>query len=100
MNRDIRYRDIIYDFRSDYVTSPNRATLDNVMKEDPTTNSFQEFMARLSGHKDSLLVISGAMGNQAALRQPFWPRRTASFAIVEATFLGWKRGDLLRFMAH
>ncbi|RAH75451.1 l-allo-threonine aldolase [Aspergillus aculeatinus CBS 121060] len=66
-----------YDFRSDYVTSPNIAMLasiintsllDDVMKEDPTTNSFQEFIAQLTGHEDSLLVMSGTMGNQVALR--------------------------------
>lgn len=66
-----------YDFRSDYVTSPNGAMLasiintsllDDVMKEDPTTNSLQVFMARLTGHEDSLLVMSGTMGNQVALR--------------------------------
>ncbi|KAJ5213334.1 hypothetical protein N7449_000503 [Penicillium cf. viridicatum] len=66
-----------YDFRSDYVTSPNGAMLasiintsllDDVMKEDPTTNSFQDFMAILTGHEDSLLVMSGTMGNQVAFR--------------------------------
>ncbi|PYH80520.1 l-allo-threonine aldolase [Aspergillus uvarum CBS 121591] len=66
-----------FDFRSDYVTSPNIAMLasiiktsllDDVMKEDPTTNSFQEFIAQLTGHEDSLLVMSGTMGNQVALR--------------------------------
>ncbi|KAI0835504.1 l-allo-threonine aldolase [Hypoxylon sp. FL0890] len=66
-----------YDFRSDYVTTPNAAMLlsivhtsllDEVMMEDPTTNSFQGFMAKLTGHENSLLVLSGTMGNQVALR--------------------------------
>lgn len=66
-----------YDFRSDYVTSPSLAMLeaivhttllDDVMMEDPTTNSFQTFMADLTGHEASLLVLSGTMGNQVALR--------------------------------
>ncbi|KAI1460132.1 pyridoxal phosphate-dependent transferase [Annulohypoxylon moriforme] len=66
-----------YDFRSDYVTTPNAAMLqsiintsllDDVMMEDPTTNSFQAFMAELTGHEDVLLVLSGTMGNQVALR--------------------------------
>ncbi|KAI1140947.1 pyridoxal phosphate-dependent transferase [Hypoxylon sp. FL0543] len=65
------------DFRSDYVTTPNAAMLhsivhasllDDVMMEDPTTNSFQDFMAELTGHEASLLVLSGTMGNQVALR--------------------------------
>ncbi|KAI1442709.1 l-allo-threonine aldolase [Annulohypoxylon stygium] len=66
-----------YDFRSDYVTTPSAAMLqsiidtsllDDVMMEDPTTNSFQAFMAEITGHEDSLLVVSGTMGNQVALR--------------------------------
>ncbi|KAI1408230.1 l-allo-threonine aldolase [Hypoxylon sp. FL1857] len=70
-----------YDFRSDYVTTPNAAMLhsivhtsllDDVMMEDPTTNSFQDLMAKLTGHEDSLLVLSGTMGNQVALRTALW----------------------------
>ncbi|KAI9666272.1 MAG: putative low-specificity L-threonine aldolase 1 [Bathelium mastoideum] len=66
-----------YDFRSDYVTSPSAAMLesiikttllDDVMMEDPTTNSFQSFMAELTGKEAALLVSSGTMGNQIALR--------------------------------
>ena len=66
-----------YDFRSDYVTSPSAAMLesivkttllDDVMMEDPTTNSFQAYMAELTGKEDALLVSSGTMGNQIALR--------------------------------
>jgi threonine aldolase len=66
-----------YDFRSDYVTSPTAAMLesiiettllDDVMREDPTTNSFQTFMADLAGKEAALLVSSGTMGNQIALR--------------------------------
>ena len=66
-----------FDFRSDYVTSPTLPMLeaivsttlqDDVMQEDPTTNNFQAFMADLTGHEASLLVLSGTMGNQVALR--------------------------------
>ena len=66
-----------YDFRSDYVTSPSAAMLesivkttllDDVMMEDPTTNSFQSFMAELTGKEAALLVSSGTMANQIALR--------------------------------
>ncbi|OAA65589.1 threonine aldolase [Niveomyces insectorum RCEF 264] len=66
-----------YDFRSDYVTSPTSAMLesivkttllDDVMMEDPTTNAFQDFMADLTGKEAALLVSSGTMGNQIALR--------------------------------
>ncbi|KAI2472281.1 l-allo-threonine aldolase [Annulohypoxylon bovei var. microspora] len=70
-----------YDFRSDYVTTPNAAMLqsiinttllDDVMMEDPTTNNFQAFMAEITGHEDSILVLSGTMGNQVALRSALY----------------------------
>ncbi|KAF7539807.1 hypothetical protein G7054_g1892 [Neopestalotiopsis clavispora] len=66
-----------YDFRSDFVTSPtmsmlesivNTTLLDDEMMEDPTTNSFQEWMAHLTGHERALLTYSGTMSNQVALR--------------------------------
>ncbi|KAK8054814.1 hypothetical protein PG993_000041 [Apiospora rasikravindrae] len=66
-----------YDFRSDFVTSPtlsmlesiaNTTLLDDEMMEDPTTNSFQEWMAHLTGHEKALLTYSGTMSNQVALR--------------------------------
>ena len=41
---------------------------DDVTQEDPTMNSFQEYVAGLLGHEDSLFVMSGTMGNQVALR--------------------------------
>lgn len=42
--------------------------MDDVYQEDPTTTEFEEFMADLTGKEDSLLVMSGTMGNQIALR--------------------------------
>ncbi|KAF2762358.1 l-allo-threonine aldolase [Pseudovirgaria hyperparasitica] len=65
------------DFRSDFVTIPTLPMLaaisattlgDGDMDEDETTNSFQEYVAGLVGHEASLLVMSGTMGNQVALR--------------------------------
>ena len=65
------------DFRSDIFTKPTLPMLDaiinttlgdNVMEEDSTTNRFQEYVAELVGHDASLLVMSGTMGNQVALR--------------------------------
>ena len=41
---------------------------DGDMDEDPVTNSFQDYVAALIGHEGSLLVVSGTMGNQVALR--------------------------------
>lgn len=66
-----------YDFRSDVVTSPttnmleaiiNTTLYDDVYDEDPTTHELQSFIAQLTGHEAGLLVMSGTMGNQVALR--------------------------------
>ncbi|KAJ5031959.1 pyridoxal phosphate-dependent transferase [Bipolaris maydis] len=65
------------DFRSDFFTKPtlpmleaiiNTSLGDGDMDEDKTTNSFQDYVASLVGHEAALLVVSGTMGNQVALR--------------------------------
>ena len=66
-----------FDFRSDVMTTPTATMLeaiinttlqDDVFLEDPTTNDLESYMAELSGHEAGLLVMSGTMGNQVALR--------------------------------
>lgn len=66
-----------FDFRSDVHTTPTASMLkaiqecsllDDVFMEDPTTLSLERFIADLSGKEDALLVLSGTMGNQVALR--------------------------------
>ncbi len=66
-----------YDFRSDTITTPTFSMLqaiaqsslgDDVYEEDETTTSFESFIADLAGKEDALLVMSGTMGNQIALR--------------------------------
>jgi threonine aldolase len=66
-----------YDFRSDTITTPNVSMLeaiknttlfDDVYLEDPTTNDLEAHIADLTGHEAALLVMSGTMGNQIALR--------------------------------
>ncbi|OOF90200.1 hypothetical protein ASPCADRAFT_59930 [Aspergillus carbonarius ITEM 5010] len=66
-----------YDFRTDTITTPTLAMLqaiaqttlmDDVYQEDPTTTEFEKLMADLTGKEASLLVMSGTMGNQIALR--------------------------------
>lgn len=66
-----------YDLRSDVHTTPTASMLnaiaqcsllDDVTMEDPTTNSLERFIADLTGKEDALLVLSGTMGNQVALR--------------------------------
>ncbi|EXJ57014.1 threonine aldolase [Cladophialophora yegresii CBS 114405] len=65
------------DFRSDTMTTPTASMLeaimyttlqDDVMVEDPTTNNLESYIAELAGHEAALLVMSGTMGNQVALR--------------------------------
>lgn len=42
--------------------------LDDVYMEDPTTIDLETHMAALTGKEAALLVLSGTMGNQLALR--------------------------------
>ncbi|KAJ9252151.1 hypothetical protein DTO207G8_4984 [Paecilomyces variotii] len=66
-----------FDLRSDTMTKPtlsmleaitNTTLLDDVFKEDPVTNSLEEYVAQRAGHQAGLLVMSGTMGNQVAIR--------------------------------
>lgn len=66
-----------FDFRSDVHTTPTASMLkaiqecsllDDVAMEDPTTLSLERFIADLVGKEDALLMLSGTMGNQVALR--------------------------------
>lgn len=42
--------------------------LDDVFQDDPTTNNLETFIAELTGKDAALLVLSGTMGNQVAIR--------------------------------
>lgn len=42
--------------------------LDDVFNEDPVTNELQRYVAEITNHEASLLVLSGTMGNQVAIR--------------------------------
>jgi threonine aldolase len=66
-----------FDFRSDTHTTPTAKMLDaithttlmdDVFLEDRTTNDLESYIAQLTGHESALLVMSGTMGNQVALR--------------------------------
>ncbi|KAF2400392.1 threonine aldolase [Trichodelitschia bisporula] len=66
-----------HDFRSDVVTTPTASMLsaiaettlgDDVFHEDATTANLEAHIADLTGHEAGLLVMSGTMGNQIALR--------------------------------
>ena len=71
------YNPAAFDFRSDVHTTPTLSMLkaiqectllDDVAMEDPTTLGLEKFIAELTGKEDALLVLSGSMGNQVALR--------------------------------
>lgn len=42
--------------------------LDDVFQDDPTTNDLEAYIADLTGKEAALLVVSGTMGNQVAIR--------------------------------
>ena len=57
-----------FDFRSDTITTPTLSMLraieqttlmDDVYREDPTTNDFERWIAELTGKESALLVMSG-----------------------------------------
>lgn len=66
-----------YDFRTDTITTPGYTMLqaiaqttlmDDVYQEDTTTADLESYIAAISGKEAGLLVMSGTMGNQIALR--------------------------------
>ncbi|KAB8211186.1 pyridoxal phosphate-dependent transferase [Aspergillus parasiticus] len=66
-----------FDLRSDTMTKPTismleaitqTTLLDDVFCEDPVTNDLQAYIAQRTNHEDALLVMSGTMGNQVAIR--------------------------------
>ncbi|KAL5338899.1 pyridoxal phosphate-dependent transferase [Aspergillus crustosus] len=66
-----------FDLRSDTMTKPTPSMLeaicqttllDDVFGEDPVTNDLQKYVAERTGHESALLVLSGTMGNQVAIR--------------------------------
>ncbi|KAA8636794.1 hypothetical protein SMACR_00221 [Sordaria macrospora] len=66
-----------FDLRSDTMTTPTASMLaaiqscsllDDVTQEDPTTSDLEAHCAALCGKEAGLLVLSGTMGNQLAMR--------------------------------
>ncbi|PWY89112.1 aromatic amino acid beta-eliminating lyase/threonine aldolase [Aspergillus heteromorphus CBS 117.55] len=66
-----------FDLRSDTMTKPTPAMLeaicqttllDDVFGEDPVTNDLEAYVAERTQHESALLVMSGTMGNQVAIR--------------------------------
>lgn len=99
-----------YDFRSDTITTPTLSMLqqiaqstlgDDVYQEDTTTTDFEKFMADLTGKEDSLLVMSGTMGNQIALRSLLTQPPHAILCHVSSHILNHEAGSCSSFsQAH
>ncbi|STD18813.1 L-threonine aldolase [Enterobacter asburiae] len=71
------------DLRSDTVTRPSRAMLeemmaapvgDDVYGDDPTVNELQRYAAELSGKEAALFLPTGTQANLVALPQPLRAR--------------------------
>ncbi|OBT46951.1 hypothetical protein VE00_02499 [Pseudogymnoascus sp. WSF 3629] len=91
------------DFRSDVVTSPTASMLhaissathlDDVFCEDPSTISLETRLASLTGHESALLVLSGTMGNQLALRALLTQPPHAVLCDERAHILEWEAGGV------
>lgn len=90
-----------YDFRSDSATTPtlsmlqaiqNTTLLDDVLHEDPTTNALEDFLCDLTSHPAALLVLSGTMGNQLALRSHLGAPPHRILCDHRAHILEWEAG--------
>ncbi|KAJ9669322.1 hypothetical protein H2201_000674 [Coniosporium apollinis] len=92
-----------FDLRSDVVTTPTAnmlhaisqcTLLDDVFLEDPTTTSLESFIASLTGHPAALLVLSGTMGNQVALRTHLQGPPHSVLCDHRAHILEWEAGGV------
>ncbi|KAI5289309.1 hypothetical protein KEM52_000824, partial [Ascosphaera acerosa] len=92
-----------FDFRSDVVTRPTRAMLEAIARttlldddyaEDPTTNALERWIAQLTGHEAALLVMSGTMGNQIAIRTHLQQPPYQVLADHRAHILHWEAGGV------
>ncbi|EXJ88655.1 threonine aldolase [Capronia coronata CBS 617.96] len=92
-----------YDFRSDTMTSPtasmleaisNTTLLDDVFQEDPTTNDLERYVAELSGHEAAVLVMSGTMGNQVALRTHLKGPPHSVLCDIRGHIYNWEAGGV------
>ena len=68
--------------------------LDDVWRSDPTTNRLEALAASLFGHEAGLLVLSGTMGNQLALRSHLGAPPHSVVADARSHVLGWEAGGL------
>lgn len=66
--------------------------LDDVFREDPTTNALETHLAQLTGHESALFVLSGTMGNQLALRSHLTQPPHSVLCDYRAHILEWEAG--------
>ncbi|KAK4545631.1 hypothetical protein LTR36_002584 [Oleoguttula mirabilis] len=92
-----------FDFRSDVVTTPttrmlnaiaSTSLLDDVFQDDPTTNNLEAFIADLTGKEAALLVLSGTMGNQVAIRTQLLAPPHSVVTDHRSHILEWEAGGV------
>ena len=72
----------------------NTTLLDDVFREDPTTNALEEYIASLTGFPAALLVLSGTMGNQLSLRAHLTQPPHSVLCDYRAHILEWEAGGV------
>lgn len=68
--------------------------LDDVFQSDPTTNDLEAFVADLTGKDAALLVLSGTMGNQVAIRTHMLAPPHGIVTDHRAHILEWEAGGV------
>ncbi|KAL8765712.1 MAG: hypothetical protein Q9194_006485, partial [Teloschistes cf. exilis] len=68
--------------------------LDDVFAEDPTTQSLESHIASLTGHHAALLVLSGTMGNQLAIRTHLTQPPHSILADSRSHIYQWEAGGI------
>lgn len=87
----------------DVVTTPTLPMLrsiiettlhDDVYQEDPTTSSFENHVAELTGHSAGIFVLSGTMANQLSLRTLLSQPPQAILCDARAHIIHWEAGGI------
>ncbi|KAL8926848.1 MAG: hypothetical protein Q9208_002657 [Pyrenodesmia sp. 3 TL-2023] len=66
--------------------------LDDVFAEDPTTTHLERTLSSLTGHASALLVLSGTMGNQLAIRTHMTQPPHSLLCDARSHIAGWEAG--------
>lgn len=72
----------------------NTTLLDDVFKEDPTTNDLESYLASRTAHEAALFVLSGTMGNQLAIRAHLTQPPHSVLCDYRAHILEWEAGGV------